>query len=283
MAWNKPFLRTLAATVWMWAATVTATAQISLSPTIVFLPEAEPIGRLTLRNTGTMPQEVSLAPIFGYPISDADGRLRIEYEDSVTEAASSLIPHLRVYPRRFVLEPGGLQNVRLEVSGLEERPHGLYWTRLHITTSEVTPDVETSVQDGIGTRVSYRVRQDIGVHYLHGEVRTELDVSSVEAEKTEGDGRTDLVMHMRMTSGGNSPYIGSLQVRLVDSAGALVRTGEWLFSVYGERYWPQGLDVTGLPTGRYRLDMIFQTQRGDVASANLPNSQPLVRTLTLEL
>jgi len=86
-----------------------------------------------------------------------------------------------------------------------------------------------------------------------------------------------------MRSGGNSPYIGSLQVRLVDSAGTLVRTGEWLFSVYGERYWPQGLDVTGLPAGRYRLDMIFQTQRGDVASANLPKSEVHSLSLTVEL
>jgi hypothetical protein len=182
-----------------------------------------------------------------------------------------------------VLEPGGMQNVRLEVTELGERPDGLYWTRLHITTNEVATDVENTVQEGIGTRVSYRVRQDIGVHYLHGQVRSALDVTQLEALKTDFDGRSELVIQLNMRSGGNSPYIGTMQARLVDEAGTPARIGEWLFSVFGERYWPQGLDVSGLPSGRYRLELLFLSQRGDVASTNLPTSDRVVRTIDVDL
>lgn len=260
-----------------------AQGQIGLSPTIVFIAESEPITRITLRNDSGKPQEVSLNAVFGYPMSDTLGQLQMIYDDDALEKDRSLIPHLRVYPRQFVLQPGAMQNVRLEVGGLAGKPHGLYWTRLHITSGDVTTDLDQQVRESIGTRISYRIRQDIGIHYLHGQVLTQIEVDQVRARRVRDADADDLVMELRLRSGGNSPYIGSMRVRVLDASGAEVRNGDWLFSVFGRRYWIQSLALGSLPAGRYRLEFTFQTQRGDVASAVLPVARTQIRTLDLDL
>lgn len=260
-----------------------AHGQIGLSPTIVFIAEQDPITRITLRNDSGKPQEVSLNAVFGYPMSDSLGQLHIIYDDERLEMERSLIPNLRVYPRQFVMEPGSMQNVRLEVSGMGEKPHGLYWTRLHITSGDITADPEQQVRESIGTRISYRIRQDIGVHYLHGKVATLVEVDQIRTRRVRDADRDDLVMELRLRSGGNSPFIGSMRVRVLDPSGAEVRVGDWMFSVYGQRYWVQPLDLSSLAQGRYRMEFTFQTQRGDVASSVLPAAITQIRTLDIDL
>jgi hypothetical protein len=257
--------------------------QIGLSPTIVFIAEQDPITRITLRNNSDKPQEVSLNAVFGYPMSDSLGQLQMIYDDERQEMERSLIPHLRVYPRQFVMEPGAMQNVRLEVSEMGQRPHGLYWTRLHITSGDISTDPEQQVRESIGTKISYRIRQDIGVHYLHGQVSTLVEVDQISTRRVRDADRDDLVMELRLRSGGNSPFIGSMQVRVLDPSGAEVRVGDWMFSVYGQRYWVQPLALGGLPQGRYRMEFTFQTQRGDVASSVLPAARTQIRTLDIDL
>lgn len=253
--------------------------QISLAPTILFFHDDNPATRLTVRNTGSTPQEVEINARFGYPVSDEEGNLSLKYDDEAFEARHGLSEHLRFFPRRFVLAPGDFQRVRLMVQNMDNRPDALYWTRLDITSSEVTPDLDDPAEEGIGTRISYRIRQNIGVFFHKGQVRTALSLNELET-RVEGD---ELLLEMRLESGGNSPFIGTLRARLTDGSGSLATEGEWLFSVFGSRYWPHRMDVSGLPPGRYRLDLEMVPERSDVSRTDIPASDPLSESLFIQL
>lgn len=261
-------------------APLSGAAQISISPTILFVHEDQPHSRLTLRNTGASAQEVTITSRFGYPESDENGVLTMNYDNHKMEARHGLNEHLRIFPRRFVLQPGEFQRVRVQVSPMDARAEGLYWTRLNITSSEIVPDIDTPVvEEGIGTRISYRIRQNIGIFFHRGEVRTALILDDLQVQR---DGEA-LFLEMRLSSGGNSPFLGSMRARLLDGSGNEAASGEWLFSVFGERYWPQRLAVNDLPPGRYRIDLEFNARRSDVAPGDLPGADRVNESLFIEL
>ena len=284
---NLPVFRRAGYFIPLWAvlilsflAPMPAASQISLSPTIFFIHEEEPRARLTVRNTGGTDQEIDITPRFGYPESDDEGSLNMNYDDEEMEAARGLNEYLRVFPRRFVLEPGEFQRVRIQVRPPEARPDGLYWTRLNITSSEVAPDIDSPVaEEGIGTRISYRIRQNLGVFFHKGQVRTALNLDDLQLQRED----EELLMAMQLSSGGNSPYMGSMSARLLDSAGNAVAEGEWLFSVFGQRYWPHRMEIGDLAPGRYRLDLEFTTRRSDVASDDLPEAETVTESQFIQL
>lgn len=257
----------------------TANAQISLSPTIVFIHENDPNGRITIRNSSDTVHEVSINARFGYQASDEDGNLQLVYDDEEKALKHGLNEYLRIFPRRFLLEPGEFQRIQLTVNGIGTRPDGLYWTRLEITSSEILPDVEREQEERIGTRISYRIRQNIGVFFHKGNVNTALKLNNLQTRR-EAD---DLIVEMNLESGGNSPFLGSLQARILDSNGNEVKNGEWLFSVFGTRYWPHIIDVSGLNPGRYRLELEFFPERSDVRNADLPPADRLKNAVFIEL
>ena len=254
-------------------------AQISLAPTILFFHDDDPATRLTVRNTSSTPQEVEIDARFGYPASDEEGNLSLMYDDEAFEARHGLSEHLRFFPRRFVLAPGDFQRVRLMVQNMDNRPEGLYWTRLQITSSEVTPDLGDPEEEGVGTRINYRIRQNIGVFFHQGHVAAALSLNELQT-RVEGD---ELLLDMRMESGGNSPFLGTLRARLTDGSGSLATEGEWLFSVFGSRYWPHRMDVNGLAPGRYRLDLEMVPERSDVNRGDIPEAEPLRESLFIEI
>jgi len=77
--------------------------------------------------------------------------------------------------------------------------------------------------------------------------------------------------------------MGKLTARLIDDTGSEARRGEWLFSVFYNRYWPQYMDVEGLPEGRYRLLLEFEPSRSDVSPTDLPPANTLTETRFVEL
>lgn len=248
-----------------------AFSQVSINPTILFIHDDDPYGHLTLRNTSDTEQEVEITPRFGYPESTESGELQMNYNDPEKEAQYGLTENIRIFPRRFILKPAEQQRVRLQVDPLSGRPDGLYWIRLNIAFNKKTKDVEILENSGIATRIHYRIQQNIGIFYHHGSTQTGITVDDVETVHEEGR----LNITTWLTRSGNSPYMGSMRARLLDDNNNEIRSGEWVFSLYTSRMWPVHLDVEGLPSGPYRLELEFRTRRGDISPDDLAPA-PLV-------
>ena len=257
-----------------------AAAQIGLAPTILFIHESDPQAHLTVRNDGQFPQEVTVGLRFAYPTTDADGMLFLSYDDEEAKQQFSISDYVRAFPRRFVLQPGEFQRVRIQVEGLNNRPDGLYWTRVEVTSTEQSPDVMITAEEGLGARINYRIRQNLGLFYHQGRTMTELIPERITVTPAESG---VLLAEMALASGGNSPFLGTVEARVSDLSGNIVYIGEWLFSVYSRRIWVNRLEVGELPPGRYQVEFTFSAQRSDVAPGDLPTGQTVSRSLFLDL
>jgi len=84
---------------------LSAQAQVTISPTAVFLDRNSKVGSFYVSNPSNSAVEVRLAFEFAYPTTDDNGRVFLNYEDEEAEQNYSLEPHLRAFPTTFVLQP----------------------------------------------------------------------------------------------------------------------------------------------------------------------------------
>lgn len=257
----------------------TAMAQVGLNPTVLTIHAEQAVGQLTITNSSTEAMEVSISTEFGYPEIGPDGDLRMNYSDAEAAALYGLDSHLRIFPRQFILPAGERQIVRIQVMPMPDRSDGLYWTRVKVASNEVSRDQASLAAAGFSSRISYRIQQNIGVFYRHGQVNTGLRVDALEAA---GQGDT-LRIRTSMSRTGNSPYMGSLRYRLLTPSGAEVAVYERPFSVYFDRKWPIDMVLDGVPAGSYVLELTTDTRRADIPAKDIVSADPIRQTLPVRV
>lgn len=241
-------------------------AQVSISPTLVTLKDDQPLRTLTLTNTTATALEVSIDSAFGYPVTNQSGVISMEYADGVREQQFALDPHLRFFPRRFVLQPGERQLVRIQL--LPETSLGanqMYWTRLRISSNEVETDADLT-SDLVVSRIRYRIQQNIGVFLHNGEVFTGVRRNgAVQLVRNEADLPMLLIPFEQV---GNAPFMGQYTYSLTDDSGRVVWQNRRTFSVYFQRVLAVELGDGSLPPGEYRLHVQTGNDRQDVPAGD---------------
>lgn len=247
-------------------------AQVAIAPTAVFLDDRTPFGTLLIANRSGEPQEVAIEFRFGYPVSDSLGRIAMAYGDSLPAAAWSVRPWVRAFPRRFVLEPGEDQMVRIVARVPPGLPEGVYWTRI-VTSSVGRAPVLAAGDGGNGpsARVDVRLEQVTTLLYRHGRVGTAVSIGD-PVVTTDSAGVHFLVPLAR---GGNAPFLGTLAVRVIDAAGASVAHAEETIALYVPM--TRRLRVARLPRGRYTAEIVVETRRGDLPREELFEIRPVTR------
>lgn len=252
-------------------------AQISIAPTSVFIDQ-NGIGAVFITNPGDTPQEVAVSFVFGYPGNDSLGNLLMVYGDSTRENQHGLGDRLRAFPRTFILGPRQQQTVRLQVKPDRSLAAGTYFTRIKITSNPQTTDVEQVAAEGVSTQVNFKFDQVIATFHKVGEVQTGLEFGEVTTEIKENALRvlTDF------TVTGNSPFLGSVTATLKNTKGELLATQQQTTALYfsGKRAIELGLEKQ-LSAGTYVIELLFETKRSDIPSADLVQSPPISKKITL--
>ncbi len=243
---------------------------VMVAPHAVFIDHAQRSGSVLLYNPGTQPVEVSISTMFGYPVTDSTGAIRL---DTLTADSSvSALAWIRAFPRRLTVGPRERQTIRL----LAQPPAGLadgeYWLRLVISAQAGRVPI-TGVADTTAIQIglTLEVRTIIGVNYRKGPVTTGVALSNVRAQVI-GD---SLITRARIERRGNAEFIGTIRETLVDSTGAVrdQRLGDSLVATYespvGVYYTMEprlasALAKPGLPRGRYWLRYEIVAERDDL-------------------
>lgn len=259
-----------------------AFSQVSLSPTSVFITDAVGIESLNISNTSETAQEVQISFEFSYPGYDETGNLTMVDNDTAKAAIYDLSTKIRAFPRTFIVQPGGQQTVRLQVLPLKDKADGVYWTRVIVTSSVPSADIETiDVGGGVGTKIGYVFKQNVPVFFKKGTVTTGLKVLKVETSLEDGK----LVAVTRLLPQGNSPYNGSVQAYLHNSKGKVVAEQQTTTVVYFEalRRVELMLPEEGLPAGEYTLELNYETQRRDIPSSDLVQAPPVKHSVVVTI
>lgn len=230
---------------------------VSVNPTILFLDSRTRTGTLTLTNNGLRAEEIDLSFSFGMAVSDENGTVRIVFPDSVGSMEPSAVSFLRAFPRRFRLEPGQTQVVRVLAQPPEGLPAGEYWARVMVGSEGGQPPVEQRTGD-VTMQVKVRTVVAVGLYYRQGQTETSLEVESARAT-TDADAAH---LFMQLHRGGNAAYLGRVKAAVVDASGTEVARYETELTVQHDLLWrvdvplPDGVAVGPGYRIRYEIETV---------------------------
>ena len=251
--------------------TLSLSAQgVMVAPHAVFIDHAQRSGSVLLYNPGTQPVEVAISTIFGYPVTDSTGAIRLDTLSA--DSSVSALTWIQAFPRRLTVGPRERQTIRLLARPPAALADGEYWVRLVIAAQAGRVPI-TGVADTTAIQIglTLEVRTIIGVNYRKGAVHTGVLLSNVRAQVV-GD---SLITRAKIARQGNAAFIGTIRETLVDSNGAVraQRLGDSVVSTYES---PVGVYFTmeprlasavakpGLPRGRYWLRYEIVSERDDL-------------------
>jgi hypothetical protein len=261
------------------AALVAANAgSIVVAPTAVYMNHETRSAELTLFNPGQVAEEVVIETIFGFPATDAEGRLHLFVDAEGTDPRSAA-GWLRAFPDRVVVPPGGRQVVRIFGDPPAELADGEYWARLVVTARGQSLPVQDPATPDIRVGLDLEVRTLLAATYRKGPIQTGLDVGPLEPRIEEGH----LVLQPRIQRTGNGAWIGSLSVRILDAAGAERWSADEQVAVYETYHRRFAYPVEALPPGRYSVETTFATDRDDVPARFRLVAEPIMRQASFEI
>lgn len=252
-------------------------AQIAISPPYVSIDGKSGVGNIYITNNSTQAQEVEITFAFGYPTSDAEGNLVMNYTDSAAYKQYAMDPVVRAFPRSFILPGKQQRTIRVQVKPSPGMKEGFYFTRAKILAKPQTADVGKPAAEGISTKISYNFEQIIPAYYRRGKVTTGLKIDKIDA--VQKDSTLTIMAHIERL--GNAPYIGSMTANLLDAKGKVVATTKSSTTAYFNVLWRIDLGLANVSPGSYKLELSFETKRGDMAIGDLVQAPPVSESVDL--
>jgi len=254
-------------------------AQVTVSPTTLFIDGKSQFETFIVMNGTDVAQEVSLEYQFGYPDADSLGNIFINYEDRQMEEKYSIADWIRGFPRNFIIEPGQRRVVRLTVRPQKQLPEGMYWARIKTRSTPVSPEIGMQQQSGITTQITVQFEQVTPVFYKVGNPITGINIRDVRVVNENGA----TVVSADVERLGNAPYLGTVTMNILDENGNQVGEVMNLVSVYFDRKLRLALDTGDLPAGRYQSNIRFESHRNDIGDHQLVQSEPVNQTLNFTI
>jgi hypothetical protein len=252
-----------------------ACAQVQLTPRYLFVQSKERSARVTAINQTDRTQESWVEIKFGYPVMDDTGRIMIIYDSTVAQPndASSW---MKAYPRRFVLDAGEQQILRIMFTPPANLPDGEYWARIVVYGKASKSFLAQSQSSGTKTTVVQISSMDIPFHFRTGTVTTQIDLDNPRMEAISSN-------QYRFSAGirksGNAAYWGSLSLRLIDAARNVVYKTDKNIVAYRDYQYTVKVDSLSVPRGEYTLQIVAKTKRMDIANNQLVQATDVERTM----
>ncbi|HEX8394384.1 MAG TPA: hypothetical protein VF665_18710 [Longimicrobium sp.] len=239
---------------------------VAVSPSALFLDARSPAGTLTLYNGGSLPEELEISFAFGYPRSDAEGNVQIQMVDTAAAGEPSLVPFMRAFPRRLVLQPGQRQTLRVLIQPPADMAAGEYWGRVLIHSRGGQAPIEQQ-QGGVRMQINVETVIATAVLFRKGEVSTGVTLAGATASATPAGVRAVV----DLTRTGTGAFLGRVVAELVAPDGRVAGEREDPVSVYRALRHsvvlplPQGVASAAGYTVRFRAD----TERPDLPAGAL--------------
>jgi hypothetical protein len=199
----------------------------------------------------------------------------MNYNDSNAYRQYAMDPVVRAFPRTFVLPANQQRTVRVQVKPSAGMKDGFYFTRVKILAKPQTAEVAKTTTEGISTKISFNFEQVIPAFYKRGKVTTGLKIEKIDAVQQD----SLLVIKASLERLGEAPFIGSMIANLLNEKGKVVATAMSSTTAYFNVLRRLDLNVAKITPGTYKLELTFETKRGDMAATDLVQAQPVKQTV----
>ena len=211
--------RTLAAALPLLAGTAARAHAVSVSPTALYIDSRTRTGVLTLFNSGSLPEEITVDFAYGFPQSDSAGNVTVSTTKDPGPGEPSALAWMRAFPRRLLLQPGQRQIVRVLVEPPADLPDGEYWARVLISSRGGQPPIEQT-QGDVRLQLNVQTTLVMAANYRKGDLHTGVNVTAASAHRT-ADG---VQLQVDLTRNGNAAYLGRMRAELLDAGGNALST-----------------------------------------------------------
>lgn len=252
-------------------------AQVSIAPSFVFIDPNNGVGNVFVSNSSDKAYEVTVNFAFGYPSSDADGKLIMNYNDSTAFAQYALDPIIRAFPKTFLIKGGEQRTVRLQILPKERNKTGFYFTRMKVLARPQTTEITDTATQEIGTKINFNFEQITAVFYHKGIVTTGLNVKDIDVKQNEGV----LEIRPRLIRTGTAPFLGSMYATLKDAQGKTVVETQATTTAYFNEIRRIDLKLDNVVPGIYTLELSFETRRNDMLASDIIQSPRIVQEKTI--
>ncbi len=254
-------------------------AQVIVAPTILYMGDRDRFGTFVVMNRSRDPQEISVSFKFGYPTSDSLGNIFMQYNDSIAADKYSCNTWLRGFPKQFILNPGQQQVVRLVITPQQGLLDGVYWTRL-VTRS--TPQVKfiDTVKTGVTANITFVLEQVTTIIFEKGDVNTTIGISDCGTFTDS----THLNVLARLNRGGNAPFLGTVNLKILDAVGNMVYTDKLLIAAYFGMRVKFAVPLSNLKAGdHYTAVLNVSSDRPDIPPENAIKISPVEQSIPFAL
>lgn len=254
-------------------------AQVAFTPTVLMINDDDPIQEIRLTNTSYDPQVVEVVKNFGYPIRDNSGKLKMVYEDSSSAHRYDLGDHLRIYPSKVIIPPRSRQVIRVQVLNRNHLKNQMYWTRLGIQSRAQRKDIGETDSEWNETSISYLIKQNMGVYYRHGRVKSELQMKDISYSARNHT----LSLFASLQRTGNSPFLGIATIQLKNEAGKVIGLSEMVVNIFFDTVIPFTIKAEEILEGHYTIEIKFETTRNDIDDPEQIKAAPQIFTRELKI
>ena len=256
-----------------------AQAQVSVAPVALFLGDEQPFGTFYVSNQSETPQEVDISFRFGYPTSDDDGDVFMEWNDSLAAETYSIASYVSAFPSQFMLGPGESQVIRLLARAPDELEDRTYWTRLVTTSTPQQSFVNSTNVEGVSARVVFRLQQVTSVLYEHGDTQLDVSIGGVRVRQEDDE----LVILTSIDREGSAPFLGTAKIRIENQEGALITTAEEGFAAYFDMVKRMRIPLSDIESGTYRITVTVTPERPDIPPARRSTVDPVSQRVTYQI
>lgn len=241
-------------------------SQILISPYIVYTDENNKIGNFIIQNESENNYEISISFTFGYPVSDTTGQIVMKYFENDSSQSYSINNYIRAFPKKFILPPKKRQVVRLTIKAPDSLPSGTYWTRIITSAVPYSEQIDT-MHTGITARIRFVLNQVTTCLYRVGKAESGVKISNFRV--TQDSGKTQLSIDLERI--GNSPFIGSIILKVTDENGNVVKQMSDYIPLYFNLMKNFQLDHNDLERGKkYLINIsVINTEKEDIPESNL--------------
>ncbi|SRR5690606_18123216 len=258
---------------------INAYSQVIISPYVVYTDHKTKSATLIVTNNSSEIQEVAVSTKFGYPISDKDGNIKMEYPDSTNKNSQDVTKYVKVFPKKFYLEPGEQQTVRLSVKAPVDLTIGTYWTRIVTTTK--TKDSSGMVSSNPGfANVKLILSQVTTLIFRNKRYENSISITDI----IESVSKDELNLMLYYNVSGDSPFFADSRIRIFDSMNTMVDEKRESFSIYNSMIRRSTIGIRSLEPGTYCAEISVQSNlKDDVPVSDKPVKSPLIKKVYFKI
>jgi hypothetical protein len=254
-------------------------SQVGLYPQAVFLDMRNRASNLKVLNMTDETKEIIIDMKFGFPQYDSLGNYSLVYGDTLPEAKWSAVPYVRVFPKRLLLEGKEEQVVKFMLGNMGDLPDGTYFGRIHVLSKNPPEEIDTTYTDKITAKIDVHFTLVSALIVEKGQTNCEI---SFNPAWTSLDSANVNIM-VPIEKGGNSPFLGTSEVRIYDMAGNLVAETKEMTPYYFSGTRSFKFDKELFNNGKYKVEISMTNEHKDVPDDFKVEFSPLTESFFVEV